>query len=66
MPVGDLCRDACHGKHGRRCGQADRAVDAVRQGRGRVIIARWAAGGPEPAADYFGKLFLLGGSANRT
>jgi len=46
-------------------GQADGAVDAVRQGYGRVIIAQWVAGGAEPAADCFGRLFLLGGSAYR-
>jgi hypothetical protein len=41
------------------------AVDAAGQGRGRVIV-RWGAVGAEPAADCFGKLFVLGGSAYRT
>ena len=66
VPVGDIRRDARHGEHGHGGGQADGAVDAARQGRGRVITAPWAAVGAEPAADCFGKLFLLGGSANRT
>ena len=42
-----------------------RSMPLVR-GYGRVIIARWVAGGAEPAADCFGKLFLVGGSAYRT
>jgi hypothetical protein len=46
--------------------EADGAVDAARHGYGRVIIARWVAVGAEPAADCFGKLFLLVGSTNRT
>jgi hypothetical protein len=46
--------------------EADGAVDAARHGYGRVIIARWVAVGAEPAADCFGTLFLLDGSANRT
>ena len=66
MPVGDIRRDARHGEHGHRRGQADGAVDAARQGFGRVIIADWVAVGAEPAADCFGKLFLPGGSADRT
>lgn len=66
VPVGDIRRDARHGEHGRRRGQADGAVDAARQGYGRVIIARWVAGGAEPAAGCFGKLILLVGSAYRT
>ena len=43
-----------------------RAVEAVRQGCGRVIVGEWVAVGVEPAADCFGKLFLLGSSAYRT
>ena len=35
-------------------------------GRGRVIVARWVAGGAEPAAGCFGRLFLSGGNAYRT
>ena len=42
------------------------AVDAARHGRGRVITAQWVAVGAEPAADCFGTLILLSGSANRT
>jgi hypothetical protein len=66
VPVGDVRRDARHGEHGRRRGQADDAVDAARQGRGRAIIAQWVADGAEPAADCFGNPILLGGSAYRT
>jgi hypothetical protein len=50
----------------RRRGQADGAVDAARQGCGRVIIAQWVAVGAEPAGDCFGKLIPLGGSTYRT
>ena len=66
VPVGDIRRDARNGEHGHGGGEADSAVNAARQGRGRVIIAQWVTGSAEPAADCFGKLFLLGGSANRT
>jgi hypothetical protein len=66
VPVGNIRRDARHGEHGHGGGQADGAVDAARQGRGRVIIAPWVAVGAEPAAESFGKLFLLGGSPYRT
>jgi len=55
-----------HSEHGRRRGQADGTVDAARHGYGRVIIAQWVAGGTEPAADCFGKLIPLAGSAYRT
>jgi hypothetical protein len=60
--VGDIRRDARHGEHGRRRGQADGAVDAARQGYGRVIIAQRVGG----AADSFGKLVLLVVCAYRT
>ena len=66
VPVGDVCRDARHGEHGRRGGQADGAIDAARQGCGRVIADRSATIGAEPAADYFGRLCPLGSSAYRT
>jgi hypothetical protein len=66
VPVGDIRRDARHGEHGHGGGQANSAVDALRRGRGRVIIAQWVAVGAEPAAGCFGRLVLLGGSANRT
>ena len=59
-------RDGRRGEHGRRGGQADGAVDAARQGCGRVIIARRVAVGADPAADCLGKLFLLVGRADRT
>ena len=65
VPLGDVRRDARHGDHGYGGGEADGAVDAACQGRGRVIIAQRAVGA-EPAADCFGTLVLLGGSANRT
>jgi hypothetical protein len=60
VSVGDVRRDARHGEHGRRGGQADGAVDAAHQGNGRVIIAQQVAVGAEPAADCIGKLFLPG------
>ena len=63
VPVGDIRRDARHGEHGCRGGQADGAVDAARQGCGRVIASRWVAVSAEPAADCFGRLCLPGGSA---
>ena len=66
VPVGDIRGDARHGEDGDGGGQADGVVDAARQWRGRIITARWVAVGAEPAADCFGKLFLLGGSVNRT
>ena len=66
VPVGDIRRDARHGKHVHRGGQADGAVDAARQGCGRVIIGQWVAASAEPAADCFGKLVLLVSSAYRT
>ena len=66
VPVGDIRCDARHGEHGRRGGQANGAVDAARQGCGRVIAGRRAAVGAEPAADCSGRLYLPGGSAYRT
>ena len=66
VPVGDIRRDARHGEHGRRGGQADGAVDAARRGCGRVIAGRRVAVGAEPAADCSGRLCLPGGSAYRT
>ena len=59
-------RDARHGEHGRRGGQADGAVCAARRGCGVVIIAQRVTVGAEPAAECFGKLFLPVGSAYRT
>jgi hypothetical protein len=66
LPVGDISRDARHGDHGRCGGEADGAVDAARQGCGRVIIAQRVTVGAELAADRFGKLFLFVGNAHRT
>jgi hypothetical protein len=66
VPVGDIRRDARHGEHGHGGGEADDAVDAAGEGRGRVIIAQWVAVGADPAVDCSGRLFVLGGSANRT
>jgi hypothetical protein len=66
VPVGDIRRDARHGEHGRRGGQADGAVDAARRGCGRVIIGQWVAVGAEPAADCSGRLVLLVSSMYRT
>jgi hypothetical protein len=66
VPIGDIRRDACHGEHGRRGGQADDAVDAAHRGYGRVIAGRCVAVGGEPVAGCFGMLCLLCGSAYRT
>ena len=48
-----------------RGGQADGAVDAARQGCGRVIASQQVAVSAEPATDRFGGLCLPGGSAYR-
>jgi hypothetical protein len=66
MQVRDVRRDARHGEHGRRSGQADGAVGAARQGYGRVIAGRQLAVGAGPAAECSGKLFPSASNAYRT
>jgi hypothetical protein len=51
VPVGDIRHDARNGEHGRCGGEANGAVDAARQGCGRVIVGQWVAVGAEPAAE---------------